>query len=265
MALQTTGPISHSDIQAEFTLNAGDPFKLSTDGGALLQGIGDPKGPGDRIAESDFYGVTADTSIIGTLNTDTDPPTWYSQTSRAGGRGRDMGDNIWGLDGASSGNRTGANLTSYCFCTNKFLAGVNYRIDFRTDFWNLSEGTHMHIAFSTEKLETWNGTGGSLTGTTGGGQPPGYFVLGRTQSLMQEWYKTSDYTADGFKNDNGTIVPWSPGGSGHGRHGTNGGFNFTLPQDGYFGVVFTLDGPFPGSNSQGWHMAGFERITINPA
>ena len=58
MALQTSGQISHDDIMAEFLEPAG-AWRLSQDGGLLLQSVGDPKGPGSRIAESDFYGISA--------------------------------------------------------------------------------------------------------------------------------------------------------------------------------------------------------------
>ena len=59
MALQTTGQISHTEIMAEFGVPAGQ-FQLSTDGGVLLQGVGDTKAPGDMIKESDFYGLSSE-------------------------------------------------------------------------------------------------------------------------------------------------------------------------------------------------------------
>lgn len=58
MALPTSGPISHTMIMAEFSEPPGQ-WRLSQDGGLLLQGIGDPKGPGDMIKETDFYGLSS--------------------------------------------------------------------------------------------------------------------------------------------------------------------------------------------------------------
>ena len=58
MALPAGGQITHSMIMAEFTVAPG-AWRLSQDGGLILQGLGDPKGPGDQIKESDFYNLTS--------------------------------------------------------------------------------------------------------------------------------------------------------------------------------------------------------------
>lgn len=58
MALQTSGQITHTDIMAEFNEPAG-AWRLSQDGGLLLQSVGDPKGPSDMIKETDFYNISA--------------------------------------------------------------------------------------------------------------------------------------------------------------------------------------------------------------